>query len=309
VLVFREIKTNLLESSCLALGMFDGVHLGHQKVILSAVKSAQELNSTSTIVTFSRHPRHIKSRIQPRLITTLEEKMAIFEQIGVQAVVMLDFTEELSCITAEDYLENYLINGLNAKSISVGYNHHFGANKKGDGKFLKLYSSRYNYKLEIIPPVTIGGHVVSSSTIRKLIHSGEVDFAAKMLGRLYTIKNTVVKGMQRGKLLGFPTANLNQPAEKACPKAGVYSGIVIIDNKKYSSVINVGKRPTYADLAENLIEAHILNFNGDLYGKEIEIGFLKRIRDEVRFNSESELKGQIKEDCKSVPSCDLCFSI
>jgi len=299
VLIYREIKPNLLKSSCLALGMFDGVHLGHQKVILSAVKNAWIYDSTSTIVTFAKHPGYLKSKSQPRLITTFEEKIELFKKLGVQAVVVLDFTEELSRVSAEDYLKTFLIEGLNAKSISVGYNHHFGANKKGDTALLKRYSTEFNYELKVISPVTIEGHVVSSSAVRKFIHSGDVDSAAKMLGRPYSIKNIVVEGKHRGRLLGFPTANLNLPPEKSCPKAGVYSGIVISDDKLYFSVINVGKRPTYGDLIENLIEAHILDFDRDIYNKEIEVIFLKRIRDEKKFTSEAELKEQIKLDCRS----------
>jgi len=285
--------------------MFDGVHLGHQKVILSAVKNAERYDSISTIVTFSQHPGYIKSKTHPRLITTFEEKLELFKKLGVQAVVILDFTDELSRISAEDYLKNFLIMGLNAKSISVGYNHHFGANKKGDCNLLRSYSAEFNYEVKVISPVTIDGHVVSSSAIRKHIHSGDVDIATKMLGRPYSIKNIVVEGKHRGRLLGFPTANLNLPPDKSCPKAGVYSGIVDIDEKKYFSVVNVGKRPTYGDLVENLIEAHILDFDGDIYNKEIEVSFLSRIRDEKKFASEDELKEQIKLDCKTAASFSL----
>lgn len=296
MLIFREIKPDLINASCLALGMFDGVHAGHQKVISSAVKNSQKYNAVPTIVTFSKHPKHIKSKIQPRLITTFDEKIEIFKSMGVKAVVVFDFTDEFSHITAENYLKSFLIEGLNAKSISIGYNHHFGENKKGDSNLLKHYSSIYGYDLKVSSPVTIEGHVVSSSAIRKHIHSGEVDFAAKMLERNYSITNIVVKGKQRGRLLGFPTANLNVPPEKACPKAGVYFGSVYIENNKFFSIINVGKRPTYGDLVENIIEAHILDFEGDLYNKEITVGFIKRIRDEEKFSSETELKRQIEID-------------
>jgi riboflavin kinase/FMN adenylyltransferase len=296
VLIFREIKPNLLNSSCLALGMFDGVHVGHQKVIRSAVSNAAKYDAVSTIVTFSKHPKHVKSKTQPRLITTFEEKLEIFKSMGIKAVVVFDFTDEFSHISAENYLKTFLIEGLNAKSISIGYNHHFGENKKGDSNLLKQYSSILDYDLQVSSPVAIDGHVVSSSTIRKHIHAGEVDFAAKMLGRNYSITNIVVEGKQRGRLLGFPTANLNLPPEKACPKAGVYLGSVDIDGENYYSVINVGKRPTYGDLIENIIEAHIIDFDRNIYNREITVSFIKRIRDEQKFLSETELKNQIEQD-------------
>jgi len=328
LLVFRELKENLLESSALALGFFDGVHLGHQKVILNAVKKAQELETTCAVVTFSKHPRHVISKSSPSLLIPLEERLELFESLGVQVAIVLDFNENLAKMTAKEYLEKVLIGCLNAKSITIGYNHKFGQqsckhkqpdsctkspdeneeNKLGNGKFLEEYSNKYGFEVNIISPVKIDNHVVSSSIIRKFLLNGDVDSAAKFLGRPFKVKGTIIHGQHLGRTLGFPTANLLIPDELIIPLNGVYSGLVKIDSKEYHAVINIGKRPTIGDLKKDLIEAHILDFNEDIYGKIIEVSFLKRIRDEIKFNSLEELKVQIKKDCEIVhSSTKICF--
>ena len=298
MLIFEKIKPDLVNSSCLALGMFDGVHLGHQKVILDAVKKSGQLNALSTIVTFSAHPQLITARTPSKSITSLDDRLSLFEELGIQAVLVLNFDEELSRMSAEDYIKTVLVNALNAKSISIGYDHKFGAQKKGDDKLLELYGKQYNYDVTVLPPVTLDGQIISSSVIRKLISIGDVSSASKLLGRPFSIKGCVIKGKQRGKKLGFPTANLPFPDNIIAPAAGVYSGMVEIDGSSYYAVINFGKRPTFGDLKEDLIEAHVLNYDGDLYDKSIEVSFLKKLRNEIKFNSETELKQQIMEDCR-----------
>ena len=316
MLVFRELKENLLESSCLALGVFDGVHLGHQKVILKAVKKAQEPGTTSAVVTFSKHPRHFISKSPQNIIISLEERLELFESLGVQAAIVLDFNENIAKMTAKEYLENVLIGCLNAKSITIGYNHRFGQqsskhkptdssdehNVQGNGKFLEEYSKIYGYEVGVISPVKIDSHVVSSSAIRKFLLKGEVDLAAKFLGRSFKLKGTIIHGQHLGRTLGFPTANLSIPDELILPLEGVYSGLVKIDSKVYHAVINVGKRPTIGDLKKDLVEAHILDFDEDIYGKIIDVFFLRRIRNEKKFDSLDELKIQIKKDCEFVHS-------
>lgn len=299
MLVFRKIKPNLLDSSSLALGMFDGVHLGHQKVILDAIQMSQKLNTVSTVITFAKHPQLITARTPTKLITSLEDRLDLFEELGIQATVILDFNENLCKMTAEEYLHNILIGALNAKSITTGYDHHFGAQKKGNIKFLEANKENFGYQVNVIPPVNINGQIVSSSVIRQFISMGEMESASKLLGRPFMIKGPVIKGMQRGRVLGFPTANLIMPEEIIEPAGGVYTGTVEIDNRQYYSVINVGKRPTFGDLTEDLIEAHIINYSGDLYDKIIEVNFLKKIRNEKKFNSLDELKAQIQHDCET----------
>jgi len=323
LLVFREYNKNMLEASSLALGFFDGVHLGHQKVISNAVKKAQQLGVTSAAVTFSQHPRYIISKsasLTPasNSITFLEEKLELFENLGLQAAVIINFNESIAKMTAHDYLQNVLIDCLNAKNITIGYNHKFGQqsckhkqpnqcinypdkhvdNKTGNGKFLQENSEKYGFNVDIISPVKVNGHVVSSSAIRKHIFSGDVCAANHFLGRPFAVTGKVVHGQHLGRSIGFPTANLDIPYELIIPLRGVYKGNVEIDSNIHSAVINVGIRPTLGDLKRDLVEAHILNFDEDIYGKHIKVSFLSRIRDEKKFDSLDELKAQIQEDCQ-----------
>ena len=298
MLVFNEIRQNLVPASCIAHGMFDGVHIGHQKVILDAVKRAEDINALSIAVSFKNHPQSITAKTPAKLITSLDKRLELFEELGVQAAVILDFNEELSSLSAQEYLDKILIDSLNMKSISIGYDHRFGAQKKGDVKFLEQNSSVYNFEISVMPPVKISGQLASSSDIRKFISIGDVTTASELLGRPFSIKNKIIYGQQRGRMMGFPTINLQMPDNIIEPAAGVYSGIAEIENKSYYSVVNIGKRPTFGDLEENLIEAHLLNFSEDVYGKEAEISFLRRIRDEKKFSSMEELQTQIKIDCE-----------
>lgn len=300
MLVFHELKENLLNSSCLALGFFDGVHVGHQKVLSNAVNKAEELNSISTVVTFSKHPKSIITKSHTNMLVSLEERLVLFEDFGVQAAVVIDFNEKLAAMTAQNYLKKILIGCFNAKSITIGYNHKFGGDKLGCSKFLEDNGKIYDYQVSVIQPVKIDNHIVSSSAVRKFISKGDVVSAAKFLGRNFKIKGLVIHGQHLGRTLGFPTANLCLPEELIIPYGGVYSGLAKIDSDVYSAVINVGKRPTIGDINKDLVEVHILDFDKDIYGKNIEIEFLQRVRDEKKFDSLDELKFQIKKDCELV---------
>lgn len=304
MLIFREIKPNLLPASCLALGMFDGVHLGHKKVILNAVNKSRALDAIPAIVTFAEHPLNVLGKKKVNLISTLDARLNIFEELGVGAAIVLDFNHKLAEMSAEEYLKSILISGLNPRSITTGYNHHFGAGKKGDIKLLERYSAKYNYEITVIPPVIIDKQIVSSTVVRKFISSGDVLFASKLLGRPFSLQGKVIEGMQRGRQLGFPTANLEIDKYLILPATGVYAAIVDIDGNLEMAVVNVGKRPTIGDLSEDLIEVHILNFDENLYGREIEVCFMERLRSEQKFTSLDELKTQIEKDCQAVLNLD-----
>ena len=298
--VIKKLDKNLFEASSLALGVFDGVHIGHRSVITDAIQKAKELSITSAIVTFSCHPKSVITGIMPGMITPLEDKLELFSELGVDATVIIDFNEEFAKMTAEEYLKNILTGCLNVKSLSVGYNHQFGSDRKGTGDFLKQYCAEHNIQLDIIPPVKIDNHTVSSSVIRGFIASGDVLSANEFLGRPFKIKGKVVEGQHLGRKLGFPTANLQVNEDLILPLRGVYSGTVTIEEKVYKAVINVGRRPTIGDLQTDLVEAHILNFDRDIYGQVIEVAFLERIRDEKKFDSLDDLKKQINQDCEIV---------
>ena len=300
MLVFRELKEDLLDSSSLALGFFDGVHTGHQKVIRNAVNKAKELNLTSVVVTFLRHPKIVLSKTSPGMISSLDERLKLFENSGVNTVLLLDFNEELAKMTAKQYMEQILIKCLNPKNITIGYNHRFGGDQMGNSHFLREYGEKYGFEVDVVSPVRIGSHVVSSSAIRKFILNGDVASAEKFLGRTFTIKGEVIHGQHLGRKLGFPTANLNLPEELIIPANGVYKGLAEIESKLYYAVINVGKRPTVDNLEKDLVEVHVLEFNKDIYGQNIQVSFLQKIREEKKFDSLEDLKSQIKQDCDFV---------
>lgn len=308
MLIFRELKDNILPSSCLALGMFDGVHFGHQKVILDAVYKAKFRDAISTIVTFAEHPQQVITGRSPKLLTTLEQRIEIFKELGVQATLLLDFNQDIAKLSANDYFEQILVKTLNPRTITVGYNHHFGAHKEGDSNKLLELSRAHNIDIEIIEPVSIDNYIVSSSKIRSLIKNGDTAVAAKLLGKPYSVKGKVIHGEQRGRKMGFPTANLKLDTNNVAPKAGVYSGSVQYDNTIYKSVINIGKRPTFNDLIVDLLEVHIIDFSCDIYGEDIEVMFFNRIRDEQKFESVEQLVAQIKLDYEAARAADAFIS-
>lgn len=295
--VHTELKKGLLNNSSLALGVFDGIHIGHQKVIRNAVQNALEMGLTSGVVTFSRHPRHIIAKSAPESITSLEDKIQFFKELGVENTVVINFNEPLAKMSAFEYMENILQGCLGVKSISVGYNHKFGHDKKSANDFLKEYCTKNDIKLSVISPVKINAHTVSSSVIRGFITSGDVSSAREFLGRPFKVKGQVIKGEQLGRKMGFPTANLLINEDMILPLSGVYSGTTRVKDKNYASIINIGKKPTIAQFDKDLVETHIFNFDEDIYGEFIEVFFLERIRDEKKFNSIDELKNQIQQDC------------
>lgn len=298
--IIKSPKKNTLKSSSLALGMFDGVHYAHKTVIKKAVEKSKELSCNLCVVTFDTHPEMITSENKIKLITTTEEKLELLEKEGVDSVFLIDFDNDFSKITAERYLKEYLIDCLNAKSITIGYDHHFGLNKEGNYDFLKKYNTKYDYEVNLIPPVVIDDTPVSSSSIRGFLANGDIESVSKYLGRDYSLKGNVIKGMKRGRELGFPTANIKRPDYIALPSNGVYYAKAKIKDELLDSVVNIGKRPTFGDINYNLIEVHILDFDKVIYDEEIELIFVKKIRDEIKFSKIENLKEQIKMDISVV---------
>lgn len=295
----------LTESSC-ALGMFDGVHIGHQNVLSSAIKMAASLNCPSVAVTFSVHPQFITAHTPTPQLTTLEDRLDLFEKLGIDVAIVINFDSEFSKIPAEDYINKYLIEGLHARNISIGFDHQFGRGKKGNQFMLKEYSSMYNYTVQVIPPISIDGQIVSSSIIRKLLKYGEIEMANKLLGREYISRGSVVKGDQRGRTLGFPTANIKPSGNVLLPACGVYYIEIQISNStlspKFPAVLNIGYRPTFSNNDIATIEAFILDFDKNIYGEKIILTFKEKIRNEIKFNSPEELIKQIKKDVSFVSS-------
>lgn len=283
-----------------ALGMFDGVHLGHKKVISAAVEHAVLNHQKSGVITLSRHPRELTENKAPELITNLSARLNLFERLGLDYVLILDFDEKLMSTSARDFFEEYLLNRLNTNFISIGYDHHFGQNRTGDPKLLKEWCQELSLECHIEPPLEIDGLNVSSSRIRELIKKGDIYKTNQLLGHEYLVCSEVIQGERLGHRLGFPTANLQVDSSLVYPSHGVYFGHCIISNEKQSRscLVNIGTRPSVSSLSKLNIEVHILDFNENIYGKSMQLSLKNKIRDEIKFPSLDELKNQIQEDIK-----------
>lgn len=296
--IFTELNKN--PNLSLALGYFDGVHLGHRKVIKSAVNFAAKNGNKSAVITFKDHPCCFFYGVCPKYILTREDRLEHIEALGVDYVYILDFNAKLCMLEAEDYLKNVLIDNFSPVSISTGFNHYFGAKKSGGADLLTEKQSVYGYKYFEIPPQKIYNNTISSTAIRNALSNGLIQNANEMLGYNFTIKGKVVKGQQLGRKIGFRTANIMYPSELIDLPFGVYSVILHHNGLCYKGITNFGIRPTVSDTKLCSLETHILNFDKDIYGDEISVEFLKMIRPEQKFSSVDELKQQITEDISKI---------
>lgn len=296
--IFTELNKN--PNLSLALGYFDGVHLGHRKVIKSAVNFAAKNGNKSAVITFKDHPCCFFYGVCPKYILTREDRLEHIEALGVDYVYILDFNAKLCMLDAEDYLRNVLIDNFSPVSISTGFNHYFGAKKSGGVDLLTEKQSVYGYKYFEIPPQKIYNNTISSTAIRNELSNGLIQNANEMLGYNFTIKGKVVKGQQLGRKIGFRTANIMYPPELIDLPFGVYSVILHHNGLCYKGITNFGIRPTVSDTKLCSLETHILNFDKDIYGDEISVEFLKMIRPEQKFSSVDELKQQIAEDISKI---------
>ncbi|MFT5724831.1 MAG: riboflavin kinase/FMN adenylyltransferase [Bacteroidia bacterium] len=286
----------------LTQGTFDGVHLGHQKILSQLVTRAQQINGKSVMLTFYPHPRLV---LYPedndlKLITSIEEKARLLESFGLDYLVILPFTKELSRLTAFGFIRDVLVNKLHISTIIIGYDHRFGKNREGSFADIEKYTEEFEYEVEQIPEQDINDCIVSSSLIRKALLSGDLEAANDFLGRPFSIRGIVVSGNRLGKGLGYPTANVGELHKfKLIPKIGVYAVIVIVAGVKYFGMLNVGTKPTFK-LNNLTVETHIFDFSEDIYGQEIEILFVKRWRDEHKFESQEALVRQLDNDSTEI---------
>ncbi|MGQ9496895.1 MAG: bifunctional riboflavin kinase/FAD synthetase [Desulfotomaculales bacterium] len=279
------------------LGNFDGVHLGHQELIRSLVRYARDIGGTPTIFTFHPHPVTVlKPGMALPLLLSQEAKQEFFERLGVEVLLLVRFDLDFARLTPEQFIADVIYGELRAAAVFVGYNYTFGHMGKGTPATLAEYAPRYNYHLQVIPAVEVNGLVVSSTHIRNLLQEGNVEEAASLLGYSPFVEGTVVTGDSRGSRLGFPTANLRCPEEVLIPANGVYAVHVRVGRQTFLGVANIGTRPTFAGDGERLIEVHILDFSGDIYGHELRVVFVKRLRGERAFGSADELVAQIRRD-------------
>ncbi len=278
-----------LKNTSLALGFFDGIHLGHRVVLKNAIHIAKENNSQSCAIIFKNHPSTILSKSQVEQILTLEEKLNMLEKIGLDNVVLLDF-KDYCTIGAKDYLENILIKYFSPIAITTGFNHSFGYNKEGNSKFLRTNQSIYKYKYFEVPPFVVKNNIVSCSVIRNFLHLGNFQDANELLGYNFFIQGTVIKGEHIASDIGFPSANINYPEEKIKIPYGVYFVTINVKGKEYTGVLNHSIEP------KNKTEVHIIDFNQNIYGEKIKISFIAKIRNQIAFNSTDKLKAQITRD-------------
>lgn len=303
MLIIRNTKNFRIETpTIVTIGTFDGIHLGHQK-ILSRLKELKEKFGLKTVVlTFDPHPRKILFPEQKdlKLITLIDEKLELLEKYGVDVAVVYPFNKEFSRLEVKHYLEEILIQQLNVKHLVIGYDHKFGKDRKGDINTLRDYSSTYNYIVEEISKKDIDTIAVSSTNIRKAIEEGNIDKATSFLGHPYFLIAKVIKGKQLGRTLGFPTANLQtSETDKLIPKIGVYFVEVFVEGENYFGMLNIGINPTTDNDLKIKIEANIFDFDKDIYNKTIKLNFIKKIRDEKKFNNLNELIEQLNKDKKN----------
>ncbi len=284
------------KKTSVAIGNFDGVHLGHQKILQILTDEAKQKGFLPVVMTFSPHPKKIIGKGQIRMLQSMDQRLREIGRFPIHAALILDFDRNLASRTAQDFIENIVLKPLRAQEIIVGENFCFGRNREGCAETLTHLARKLDFYVRSIPPVSVHGFVVSSSIIREFLIEGEIEKAATLLGRFYEIEGEVIKGKSRGKTLGFPTANIQTPNE--ITPEGVFLSEVLLAGKNYPSLTNIGICPTFQQKDRN-IETYIMNFDADLYGKKIHIRFLKKIRDEINFDSPKALSHQIQKDIKT----------
>jgi riboflavin kinase/FMN adenylyltransferase len=289
-------NAKIARPTVLTLGVFDGLHVGHQLIMKTVVERARTSGAIPTVITFEPHPRAVlHPESAPPLLQTFDQKIEALGVLGIEQTIIIHFDQAFSQICAEDFLREVVVSRLHAKEVYLGRGFAFGHNREGNIELLRRVSQRLGFLADEVPEVRLRGHRIGSTRIRELLSEGWVNLARRMLGRPYGVEGPVVRGAERGVQLGFPTANI-QPHNRVIPKGGVYVTATLIDGQWRRSVTNIGTRPTFESDAKSSIETHVLNWSGDLYGDVVRVRFLHRLRNEKRFSSTDELKNQITRD-------------
>jgi riboflavin kinase/FMN adenylyltransferase len=295
--LLRELKTSTLEKpSVLTIGVFDGVHLGHQYLVGKLIDSSRRTNRLAGVVTFDCHPDEVLAPDRDiRYLTSPDEKLELLARLGLDFVVNLPFTRDLAQTTAREFISD-LVDGVQMRELWIGPDFALGRGRKGDAKYLESLAHEMGFRLHRLQPFMRSGRVISSSRIRRLVRQGAVSEAADLLGRYPSVSGIVVPGARRGHKLGFPTANLNLDRRLIIPATGVYAARVQWDNVNHEGVVSIGTRPTFEDRSEPILEAYIFEFAGDLYGESLHVEFIERLRPELRFDSAEALVVQMNKD-------------
>jgi riboflavin kinase/FMN adenylyltransferase len=292
------------ERAVLTIGAYDGVHLGHQEIIRRVRASADDQGARSVVLTFDRHPASVvRPESAPRLLTDLDQKLELLEATGIDATVVITFDQAQSEEPPVSFVERVIVGALRARRIVVGEDFHFGSHRQGNVALLREYGARYDFDVDPLPLVERTDGIdepLSSTAIRRAMAGGEVELASRMLGRPFEARGVVVRGDQRGRLLGFPTANVEVPNSICLPADGVYAGWYLRpDGVTHPCAINLGRRPTFYEHADHsLLEAHLLDFDGDLYDERARVEFTNFLRSERKFDGIESLVAQLKHDCE-----------
>ncbi|MEE9175484.1 MAG: bifunctional riboflavin kinase/FAD synthetase [Thermodesulfobacteriota bacterium] len=285
-------------STSATIGNFDGVHVGHKKIIAAVKEEAKQKGLSSCVITFHPHPQKVLQNIDIPLLVPIRERLKLLEKEGVDVVACYTFTKDIAKIPAKDFVTDILIGKLNLKHLIVGPGFSFGRKREGNLDLLDKMGKEYGFDTEVVETALIDGEIVSSTAIRNLVREGNMVKAGKFLGYNFYIEGQVKEGERRGRQIGFPTANLDTDWD-ILPKVGVYATLAHVDGIVLNSITNVGYRPTFGN-NELVIETHIFNFNEDIYKKRIEVEFVDRVRDEQKFNGPQALVEQIKKDVDRV---------
>ena len=289
-------SASIARPTVLTLGVFDGLHLGHQLIMRTVVERARALGAVPTVITFDPHPRAVlHPESAPPLLQTFDQKIEDFGVLGLEQTIVIRFTREFAQVRAEDFLREVVRDRLQAREVYLGRGFAFGHTREGDIELLRKVSRDLGFRAEEVPEVRLRGQRISSSRIRALLALGQVNLARRMLGRPYGVEGRVVRGEERGRTLGFPTANL-RPQNRVIPRHGVYVTATLIEGEWRRSVTNVGTRPTFETTTEPSVETYVMDWSGDLYGDVARVRFLYRLRDERKFASIDDLKRQIERD-------------
>lgn len=289
-------NANIMRPTVLTLGVFDGLHLGHQRIMETVVERAKSIGAVPTAITFDPHPRAVlHPESAPPLLQPLDQRLANFEVLGIEQAIVIAFNREFASQPAEVFLSDIVHDRLHAREVYLGEGFAFGKNRGGNIGLLRSVGETLGFVADEVDEVQIRGHRVSSSAIRELLVEGRVNLARRMLGRPYGVEGVIIRGNRRGHTIGFPTANL-KPVNRVIPRYGVYATATLIDGRWRKSITNIGIRPTFESDADPSIETYVFDFDGDLYGAVLRVRFLHRIRDERKFNGIDELKDQIVKD-------------
>lgn len=303
VKVYRDLEHFKARNPVVTIGTFDGVHKGHQVVISRLQEFARKYSGETVIFTFYPHPRLVTSPEETnlRLLTTLEEKIKLFERLGIDHLIIYPFTREFSQLSYTEFVKTILVDQIKTYCLVVGYDHKFGKNREGGFEYLQKCAKKYNFKVEKLDALSLDNTNVSSTKIRIALEEGKIKKANRYLGYQYTLHGSVVEGRRLGRRIGFPTANIEaSDPHKLIPRYGVYAVRIMLNDKNYRGMLNIGTRPTFNQNADNRsIEVHIFDFEGDIYNAEITMIFVDKIRNEQKFEGADALAEQLKKDKQS----------